>query len=353
MEINFDTIIKYLNPESLLINNDITDVIVGKNIITKLADTSDLNDTFYKIGVVNKINIINNKVHKLVDISFFSSILTLLDKTYITHSNTDEEIIIKNFINTIKTMILNSSFKFELNVKFPKPILVDRIIESSFNDGLIYQVIVQLLNINLIIFSKDNIQTCFYGHSFNPWKPILLLNKNENYFEPIMNDEKSLFSYNDKVIQDLIMNKYSSIKYFNSEYLNKEFSFTDEFTQLLDEFILENQPKTEPKPKTESKTESKTEPNTEPNTEPKSEPITEPITEPNTEPNTESFIETKYYNKTNLKSMKKEDIVSMIEYNKVMFKTFTQAKARLITKNELIDKFLFFQTTYKKSLKQK
>jgi len=341
MEINFDTIIKYLNPESLLINNNNLEVSVGKNIITKLHNMSDLNDSFYKMGVVNSINIIQNKSPKLINISFFSSILTLLDKTYITNSNIDEEIIIKNFINNIKTSILKTSFKFELKVKFPKPILIDRITELSFNDGLIYQVIVQLLNINLIIFSKETIETCFFGHSFNLWKPTLLLKRNENSFEPIMNDEKSIFSYNDKIIQNLIVNKYNSIKYFNSEYLNKEFSFTDDYNQILNDFMLENKPELIVENKPELIIENKP------------EPIVENKPEPINENKPEPINEILQYNKTKLKSIKKEDIINIIDNNKHIFKTLTKAKTKLITKNELIDKFLFFQISYKKSLKQK
>jgi len=49
----------------------------------------------------------------------------------------------------------------------------------------------------------------------------------------------------------------------------------------------------------------------------------------------------KLYNKTALRSMKKDEIMSLISKNKSIFVHFS--KPQKLTKNELIEKFIFFQ----------
>ena len=368
MELNYSTIIKYLNPESVKEENKIDDNgLCKKNIIGDLTCISsnitnilkESNKKFYRIGVSNKINI-NNKD---VNISFFSSILTVLDKNFLTYDETLSVNILKSLIGSIKELISKSSFKFELKYKFPKTVLLERVSKFDFNDGLIYQVFVQILDINLLIFDKSNIYTSFPEDSMNPWKPLIIMNKNKDSYEPILSEDNKLFSYNDSYIKKIFAKNYSEIKYFNEEYLNKEFSLNDDILQLVDEFLLENNETFEEEDKQNNDNKSELEESTEEDEHMElSESNTKSLESKglikkskNDENNLDDSIKQeslesnndKIYNKTSLRNLKKDELLNLISKNKKIKNYFAKSFDKLnhssLTKNELIEKFIFFQ----------
>ena len=368
MELNYSTIIKYLNPESVKEENKVDDNgLCKKNIIGDLKCISsnitnilkESNKKFYRIGVSNKINM-NNKD---MNISFFSSILTVLDKNFLTYDETLSINILKSLIGSIKEIISKSSFKFELKYKFPKTVLLERVSKFDFNDGLIYQVFVQILDINLLIFDKSNIYTSFPEDSMNPWKPIIMMNKNNDSYEPILSEDNKLFSYNDSYIRKIFTKNYSEIKYFNEEYLNKEFSLNDDILQLIDEFLLENNETCEDKIEHDNdniKSESVDSVEEEEDKMELSESNTKSLEtkglikkskneESELNNNKQESLEdnNKIYNKTSLRSLKKDELLNLISKNKKIknyfAKSFDKSQQSSLTKSELIEKFIFFQ----------
>ncbi len=389
MEINYATIIDYLNPESNISNTMHSiestqhDSIKTKNIISNL-DFLDSNinkilqkdSKFYKLGVTNKMNFEN----KITNISFFTSILSLIDENYVVLDEVEEKSYIRNFISKIKEEIIKSSFKFELKYKFPKTVLMDRILDLSFEDTIIYQVVVQILDINLIIFSDLNkngkgFKTLFPEFTMNPWKPTLILFKNENSFEPIMSERKKLFSFSDSFIKELFTANFSSIEYLNSKFLDKEFSINDDFNQTIDEFILESNPiLDESKIYEENKNQITVDKNTEyeedsdenvmhnnENVSKKSILKNKKLVDEHIQKeldnienkkkliekdNIESTVILKTYKKTELEKLKKEDIIELVKNNPQLLSKFNKINKNIL-KKDLIDKFIFYQNLLK------
>lgn len=236
MEINYNTIVKYLCSDKLKANdNDDMDeniFLTIKNIMVssdKFKFTNMLKDiskkTFYRYGVTRyNDNIIN--------ISFITSLLTLINKNFVTMDVKDELIYIDKFLQNLKTKIIGK-FKFELS-KFQKPILVDRLLQLNFDDGIIIQALSQIIGINFLIFDYKNdiIETIFSNNNMNPWKVTIMLAKYNNDWEPLFCDKK-LFSFNDNFIKK-ILTTYD-IKYYNSTYLGKDYSLIDNIDILIEE----------------------------------------------------------------------------------------------------------------------
>jgi hypothetical protein len=359
MEINYDTIMKYLTPDN---EQDIGENTLNlpvnrlckKNIISDLnflnVDlTSVLKSTgnFYRLGVTTNIE----EKNKLINVSFFTSVLTILDNKFLTLDDTESNTYVKKFIEQIKESISKTSFKFELKFKFPKNVLMDRVMGHDFNDGLIYQTLVQILDINILIFELDDekmkIHSSFSGNSLNPWKPIIMLHKNKNYFEPIINENQKQFSINDNFMKILLEKFYKDVLYFNGKYLDKDFSIIDDSSEIVKDIINQY-----------SKEEDRIEESFDKNNEEdilqdikvtnclestglikKSSEMSEEESETDDEQIDNNVI--KLYNKTALRSMKKDEIMSLISKNKSIFVHFS--KPQKLTKNELIEKFIFFQ----------
>ena len=402
MEINYATIIDYLNPESNIgntihgIESTQSDSIKTKNIISNLdfLDSSifkilQKDNKFHKLGVTNKMNFDNN----IINVSFFSSILSLIDENYVVLDEHEEKSYIRNFITKIKEEIVKSSFKFELKYKFPKTVLMDRILDLKFEDTIIYQVIVQILDINLIIFSDLNknekgFKTLFPEFTMNPWKPTLLMFKNGNSFEPIMSERKKLFSFSDSFIKELFTTNFSSIEYLNSKFLDKEFSINDDFNQTLDEFILEsNSIIDESKMNNEKVNKITVDKNTEYEEDSDDNDLTKDVNksdsigesnakhsnhkksilknkklvdehitkELNSIENKKKLIEKdnidsvgilKTYKKTELDKLKKEYIIELVKNNPQLLSKFNKINKNIL-KKDLIDKFIFYQNLLK------
>lgn len=369
MEINYNTIMKYLSPDNEQDNNENTlnlpvNRLCKKNIIGDLSflnvDLVNLlktNGNFYRLGVTNNIE----EKNRQINVSFFTSVLTILDNKFVTLDDTESNTYVKKFIEQTKESISKTSFKFELKFKFAKNVLMDRVMGFDFNDGLIYQTLVQLLDINILIFElEDNkmiINSSFSGNSLNPWKPIIMLHKNKNYFEPIINEGKKQFSINDNFMKIILEKFYKDIVYFNGQYLDKDFSIIDDSSDIVNEIInkYKNEDKICDKPISQEKNDIVQEPD-DTNEEfiqetkvpnclestgliKKSSEMSEEESESEDQEIENNTI--KIYNKTSLRNMKKEEIMTLISKNKSIFVHFS--KPQKLTKSELIEKFVFFQ----------
>jgi hypothetical protein len=69
----------------------------------------------------------------------------------------------------------------------------------------------------------------------DPWKTCLFLANNENSWEPIRNNEKKFFSYNDNVLKKILSQNSINIKYFNNKIIKKDFAIFDNLEELIDD----------------------------------------------------------------------------------------------------------------------
>ena len=223
MEINYELIIKYLQPINNIIKNDDIisenkDFITQKNIFNYSKSFPDifknlLSDKFYRYGITIYDN--NN-----YNISFWSSLLTLIDKKFIIPLNHNEISII-------------NEFKFQLIEKYKKSIISNFLKQFDKNnirermklepDIYILQYICDILDITFLIFDfKNNTIHSVYSELFlNPFKQIFIFAKYNSFWEPIMSIKskgsiKRIFDINDL-----------NINYENNK-INKEFNILSE-----------------------------------------------------------------------------------------------------------------------------
>ena len=204
MEINYDLIIKYLCKKN--IKEKVNTFTTQKNIYTYSTDWPDnfkqlFTDKFYRYGVSIYDNENNN-------ISFWSSIITLLYNEFVISYTDDEFSIINNF----KAQIIDKYNQKNLSnfiKKLDKNDFRERFRLDPDNDVL--QYIVDTLNINLLIFdfNEKTIKSVYPDDIMNPWKQILLLSKYNNLWEPIMlnnpkGDAQRLFDYNNIIIKKIL-----------------------------------------------------------------------------------------------------------------------------------------------------
>jgi hypothetical protein len=94
----------------------------------------------------------------------------------------------------------------------------------------------------ILDFKTLEIFTVFQTDIMNPWKPFLLFGKYENNWEPIKNNDKKLFSYNDSIIKKILTN--IQIKYFESDVIKKDYILLDNIQEIIhNEFkeeVIEN-----------------------------------------------------------------------------------------------------------------
>ena len=209
MEINYNLIIKYLCKKS-------DNFVTKKNLFTYANTFPDkfqiyLNEKFYRFGITVFDN--NN------NISFWSSLLSLIDKDFCIPYNTNENQIINQYKNE-----LLDNYKVLKDKKHKiftdKSLLREKLDKEP--DFELLEYIVTILDINFIIFDfkSTNIYSLYNGTKLNPFKSILLFAKYDNIWEPIMiikdkvNIQKS-FNYNDYIIKKLLDS--SEISYYDDQ----------------------------------------------------------------------------------------------------------------------------------------
>ena len=245
MDINYEIIIKYLSKKEININdtkkksNLSNSFITQKNIYTysntfpsKFKDL--LTDKFYRYGITVYDNENNN-------ISFWSSIITLLDKNFIIPYINDEFEII-------------NQFKIQLIELYNKKILSDFIKHYDKNDLrerfklnpdlTVLQYMVDILDINIIIFNfkTETINVVYSKDFMNPWQQSLFLANNDLYWEPIMCIKSKgtiirLFDYNSQTFKKIINNN-NLITYLNGSInglvINKEFICINNLSDIIE-----------------------------------------------------------------------------------------------------------------------
>jgi len=284
-EITYEIILKHLVKDDHIF-------ITPKNIINKkFTKFNDIfTDLFFRYGItiydINKNNI-----------SFWTSLLTLLDENYMTSCNNEDLSIITEYkmklIDGHSKKISSFLKKFEKN-DFREYFKLQP-------DLIILQYIVDILNINILIFDfkLDEIFALYRNDIMDPFNKIILLAKYDDFWEPIMTSETKSFDYNNDIIINILK---KNIKYYESDKINKIFNFST-------------------KPIEDVKISKKKKPviiNSESNVD--------------TMDNTNSPVVYSKISKSKLERMKNEDLIKILEVNNIEYKT----DAKILKKN-LID----------------
>lgn len=218
MEINYDLIMKYLVTKKTQFSSKKHILIYSDLFPEKFKNV--LQNKFYRYGV-NQNN------------SFYNTILTILNKNFITHTTEEEIIKIDKFKKSLVTIITTFDLPSYLSTIIDKQNVFHNITEQHI------QVISEILSINFIIFDfkNESINVIYTGNVCNPYKPTLLIANYEEFYEPIIyeTDNKKIFSYNDSIIKKL----------YNSELcvypsLNKNFKLNDALKEILCDFDVNN-----------------------------------------------------------------------------------------------------------------
>ncbi len=295
MELSYQTILEYLcsqpGEKSQVLTNEFSSskniMISADNFPEKISSyLGQSKQQFYRYGITKKNS--NGK-----NISFITSLLTLLDKNFISFDKNEENTYVNLFLKQLREKLMDKNFSFELQNKFSKEILIDRIDKLSIDDGLLIQLISQIMDINFIImnFESDVLNCVFNGDYLNPWKVCLFFAKSGNDWEPLISDKKQ-FSFNDTFLKNILLNE--EIIYLNENHLDKSFALIDDINILESDNNLEE-------------------------SEDDNSPDETFINPPNE-------IKSLGLTKTKLKNMKKEDIIQLltkynINYNSGMIKS--------------------------------
>jgi hypothetical protein len=227
MEINYDTIIKYLTKNLNTFSNKKNILTYSDKFCTKFSNL--LQNKFYKYGIT-----INDDKNK--NISFYTSLLTLLNKDFVSFDN-NEEI---NEINKFKIFINDSIKSFNPSIYLKNYLNENKLVNSDLLNNLdiyYFQTIVEIFDINMLIldFNDENIYTLYPDDEYNPWKPTLVFAKYNEWWEPIICELKTkrTFSYNDCQIKKLLTE--SKIEYYHKDIIKKEFKMNDNINNIINE----------------------------------------------------------------------------------------------------------------------
>ena len=226
MEINYEMIVKYLckgKPENKVVGTAsagttfVTDKSATNYIFPEKFKTIFNDESFYRYGVTT----FNNNMN----ISFWTSLLTLINKDFMIPYNNDENQMITEFKNQLleqyKVSLLSSFIKKTDKIELREKLKI-------IPDYIILQYIVDILDINFIVFDfkTEEYYTVYRGDIMNPWNRTLLFANYENNWEPIMLGTKKIFDYNDTILKQILNQDVSDLpKYYDFVNTKKEFMY--------------------------------------------------------------------------------------------------------------------------------
>ncbi len=234
MEINYELILKYLTNKQ----NTKTPLFSTKknnnNHIFPDKFKSLLGSNFFRYGVT-----IYEK--DTVNISFWTSLLTILNKNNFKLYIDNEFELINKFKNQLIDEYNTHSLSYLLK-NITKNDIKERLQLNP--DEIVLQYIVDILDLNIIIFDfkNEDINILYTSNIMNPWKQILLFAHYDDCWEPIFLDRQNntidyIFNYNTVAIKNVLMD--TTITYYK---FNKTFSYINNMNDIIK---IENN-KTEP-----------------------------------------------------------------------------------------------------------
>jgi len=194
MEINYNLIIKYLSKQKCFTTNKGEYNYNFPNEFLDNTFNKCLDNTLYRYGVT----IYNNDK---LNISFWSSLLTILDKSFLIPIDNDELYLIKKFID--ETVDMKKHIDMKERVKLVP-------------NSQVFEFVADVLNINLLFLDFKNLtfNVIYPDLYLNPWNKICILAKNDDLFEPVMSKEHRYFTFDNDIIKNLFLNNH--ITYFDN-----------------------------------------------------------------------------------------------------------------------------------------
>lgn len=188
---NYNLIIKYLSKQKPFITNKGE---YNNNFPEKFKDNKCLDNTFYRYGITTYNN-------DKLNISFWSSLLTILDKSFLIPIDNDELYLVKKFIDDIVDKKTHVDMKERV-----------KLVPNS----QVFEFVADVLNINLLFLDFKNLTfNVIYPNLYlNPWNKICILAKNDDLFEPVMSKENRYFTFDNDIIKNLFLN--NDITYFDN-----------------------------------------------------------------------------------------------------------------------------------------
>jgi hypothetical protein len=298
MEINYDMILKYLSVKKNL------NQFEGKKNIMNFSEgfTPELKeifgDKFYRLGITQSINNVN--------VSFFTSVLTLLQDNYVTLLENEENTFINKLIDELLEFVNDNNLPKSLE-EIPKAVLKKYIKDKDISIWLM-EILVNKLMVNFLIFDfkTNQVYTVYPNDVMNPWRPILMFAKHDSSWEPIRNQEKKYYSYNDNIIKKILLGTQNiEVKYYDSNIIKKDYFLLDNIREIIATDFKNNMSS-----------------------------IEEEVENSETDENSKTYIKNAdvKINKTKLNKMTKEEIIIYI--NSLNIKTGITTKT---TKKELIE----------------
>lgn len=229
MEINYNLILKYLLPnkvEDKSFESKKNMMIFSDSFPSNYKEL--LGDKFYRVGVTQSYDNLN--------ISFFTSFLTLIADNYMTLLESEEMTNVNKLINEVLEDINNNNIPNSLK-DIVKGALKKYVKEKEVCIWLL-EMLVHKFMINILIFDfkTNGIYTLYPNDIMNPWRPFLLFAKSNNNWEPIRNQEKNHFSYNDSFIKKILTgNQNIEVKYYDGSIIKKDFVLVDNINEIMDE----------------------------------------------------------------------------------------------------------------------
>ena len=204
MEINSDLIIKYLVTKKTTFASKKHILVYSDLFPEKFKDF--FQNKFYRYGI-NQTD------------SFYVSLLTLLNKHFITSTHDDEKYEVNQFKKSINEYDIHEHLLGKIN--------------TNIMDKNHVQLLSYILDINFLIFDfkNEDINVIFplqETEECNPYKPTLLIANYEEFYEPIINevDNKKIFSFNDQIIK----------KIYHFIQSNKNIKLKDNISNIINEF---------------------------------------------------------------------------------------------------------------------
>ena len=340
MDITYETIIKYLvkkdkhvnKPEVLSVKNFVTQKNIFNYATTFPNKFKDLfTDKFYRLGITVYDKDKNN-------ISFWSSLLSLIDKDFIIPFSSDEHSMISLFKNelleqynkTKLTPLLKDMDKVDIRERF-----------KLMPDIITFQYIVDILDINIFVFDfeTENISAVYNKDIMNPWKQTFLFAKYENVWEPIMlvktkGEIQRTFDYNNLNVRKIMLSNNLVQYYIGSD---KEYIYMNNISDVIDlernklqkNMIIIKKPSSSGKTVIDDEQSSETS---------SSSVKTEASSEVNDDTDNELFInndiieEIKNLNKTKLNKMKVAEVTELCKKLKIVFDKENPTKPIMIEK---------------------
>lgn len=226
--ITYELIFEYLcdnNKKSSNFPNKRNLIVYGNDFPDKFAKLFGKN--YYRYGV-------NSYDINQENISLYSSILTILDKEFISLNIAEQQKKVRKFITFLLDKLPpNYSESHFKSLSISKETIKENIRKM---DWLIMQLVVTILKINILIFDfvAEERLILYQGEFCNPWQPFIFLAKKDEYYEPILSEKKNLYSFNDNFLKKLLRKK---INYFGKKHLQRDYVLVDNYDEIYDRTI--------------------------------------------------------------------------------------------------------------------